>query len=61
MNYLEFVDLVKGQRIQRILVANMFPDGDYCQDEILIEEIDLENGIRILFDGSPRAEVRKGG
>jgi len=60
MNYLEFVSLTKGQRIEQIFVANMFPDGDNCQDEILIEEIILENGVRILFEGSPQAEIKKG-
>ncbi|TET41478.1 MAG: hypothetical protein E3J60_04420 [Dehalococcoidia bacterium] len=60
MNHEEFVSLIKGQRIHQILVANMFPDGDSCQGEILIEEIVLENGVRILFEGSPRAEIKKG-
>ena len=61
MNYLEFVSLAKGQRIEMILVASMFPDEDSCQGEILIEEIILENGVRILFEGSPRVEIKKGG
>ena len=57
---MEFVALTKGQRIELILVANMFANGDSCQGEILIEEIILENGVRILFEGSPRAEIKKG-
>jgi len=60
MNHEEFVSLIKGQKIHQILVANMFPDGDSCQDEILIEEIILENGVRIVFDGSPQAEIKRG-
>ena len=61
MNHEERVALIKGQKIQLILVANMYPDGDRCQDEILIEEIILENGVRIVFEGSPQAEINKGG
>jgi len=60
MNHEELVSLIKGQRIHQILVANMYPDGDPCTDEILIEEIILENGVRISFEGSPRAEIKKG-
>lgn len=60
MNHEELVALIKGQSIHQILVANMYLDGDSCRDEILIEEIVLENGVRILFDGSPRVEIRKG-
>jgi len=61
MNHEEFIALIKGQRIHQILVANMYPDGGSCQDDVLIEEIILENGVRIVFDGSPRAEIKKGG
>lgn len=60
MNHEERIALIKGQKIQLILVANMFPDGDGCQGEILIEEIVLENGVRIVFEGSPRAEIKGG-
>lgn len=60
MNHEELIASIKGQRIHQILVANMYPDGDGCEDEILIEEIVLENGTVISFEGSPRAEIRKG-
>jgi len=61
MTYLEFVSLTKGRKIELILVANMFPDGDSCGLDILIEEIILDNGVRIIFEGSPRVEIKKGG
>lgn len=61
MNHEELVVSIKGQSIHQILVASMYPDGDSCQGEVLIEEIILENGVRISFEGSPRAEIKKGG
>jgi len=57
----KFISELKGRRIRTVFLARMYPDGESCGEDILLEELVLDNGLRVLFEGLPRVEIKKGG